>query len=82
MLITTPGNKIIEVVNTITGKEKILYNGNLVAAQRTVAGGIHLFTVTENNETVNYEVEIMLRWHGLGYYVNVRRNGLMIFSNK
>jgi len=82
MIITTPNNNTIEIANTITGKEKILYNGNVVSAKRTVAGGIHLFTATESNEVVNYEVEIRSRWHGMGYYVNVRRNGVMIFSNK
>lgn len=82
MIITTPNNNTIEISNTFTGKEIIKYNSKEISVKRTIAGGIHLFEAKENNETVNYEVELKIRWHGFGYYVNVRRNGVLIFSNK
>lgn len=82
MIITTPNNNNIEIANTLTGKEIIKYNGREISTKRTAMGGIHLFQATENNEAANYEVELKTRWHTMGYYVNVRRNGILIFSNK
>lgn len=81
-MIITSGNNSIEVINNILGKEVVKYNGREVSSKRTMAGGTHVFKVTENEEEVQYEVELGLRWHGLNYFITVRRKGELIFSNK
>ncbi|MBI3502263.1 MAG: hypothetical protein HY063_10765 [Bacteroidetes bacterium] len=82
MIITTQNNNTIEIENSLTGKETIKHNGKEVSSKRTMMGGIHIFKVNEDNEEVQYEVDIKSRWHGFGHYVTIRRKGELIFSNK
>jgi len=83
MIITTPAGNRIEIRNNnLTGKETVLFNNIIVSEKMSIGGKTHLFTVKENNEEVNYEVEMNTKWHGMGHYVNVRRRGELIFTNK
>lgn len=64
------------------GKEKIYYDGNEVSSKWSTTGGTHIFEVNENNEQVQYEVSFGTRWHGFSYWVEVRRNGKIIFTDR
>ena len=67
---------------SLTGVEKVLYDGKQVSFKRTMTGGTHIFTVKEDGEDVVYEVEIGLRWHGFTSWSVVRRNGVVIYSDR
>jgi len=62
--------------------ERVYYDGRLVSSKVSFAGTTHIFSVKEGEEHVQYEVEIRSRWHGLSAYVIVRRNGLILFSDR
>jgi hypothetical protein len=74
------GGHTIEVKTL--GTEKIHYDGRLVSSKNSWSGATHIFSVKEGNENVQYEVEVGGRWHGLSAYVIVRRNGIIIFSDR
>ncbi len=76
------GHRIEFRNQSLTGKETVLYDGNIVSQKSTIGGTIHLFKVTEESEEVNYEVEVNLKWHGLGATTTVRRNGIVIFTDR
>lgn len=82
MLIKTLNNNSIEITNSIFGNEVVKYNGKLVSQRRSLGGGLHIFKEAEDQEEVQYEVEFINKWHGLGFYLIIRRNGVIIFSNK
>lgn len=82
MIFTTPSGHSIEFFNNILGLETVKYNGQVVSQKRTMFGGLHTFQVMEEGEQISYEIEVKTRWHGLGYYFNVRRNGVLFFNNK
>lgn len=80
--ITHNGN-IIEIKNnSLTGREEVFYNKEIMSTKNSLGGSTHVFRVTENNEQVQYEVDMSLRWHGMSYYTIVRRKGEIIFSDK
>ena len=60
--------------------EKVFYDGKLMTSQFTVFGGTHVFQVCEDGENVSYEVEtksgVLVPW------MKVRRNGILIYSDK
>ncbi len=69
---------------SLTGKELVYYDGQLVSEKTAPLGTTHLFTQFEDGERVQYEVEnganparFFLR-----PYTIIRRNGKIIFSNK
>jgi len=63
----------IEIDNSMTGKETIMYNGEVVSEISTVLGGIHRFEKMENGELAKYEVRISIK--------PILRVGFDIFRN-
>jgi hypothetical protein len=63
-----------------TGKEKVSYDGQIMSDRHTIAGGIHVFTVNEGSETAQYEVRFSLGVTSPP--IEVRRNGIIIYSNR
>ncbi len=64
------------------GTEKIVYDGEIVSKRISMFGATHVFAVKEDNNDVQYEVEIGTRWHLLGFHCTVRCNGKIIFTDK
>jgi hypothetical protein len=52
---------VIEIENSLMGKETILYNGEVVSEFSSVLGGTHRFEVIEKGETVRYEVRVSIK---------------------
>ena len=67
---------------SLTGKEEIKYDGRVVSSKHTMFGGTHVFSIKEDEEDVNYEVEIGTRWHGFSCWYVVRRNGKIIYTDR
>ena len=67
---------------SLTGKEEVKYDGEVVSKKHTAFGGTHIFRVKEGGEDVDYEVEIGTRWHGLSQWYVVRRNGIVIHTDR
>lgn len=65
-----------------TGKEKVFFDKRLVSEKWSIGGSHHIFSTPNGKDTINYEVEINLRWHWLGKYIIIRKNGKVVFSNK
>jgi hypothetical protein len=83
MIITTPTGTTLEVRrNFFTGRENIFYEGVKVSSKLSMLGGTHVFQVIEIGETVNYEVELRSRWHGCSYSTTIRRNGILIYTDR
>jgi hypothetical protein len=76
------GHKLEISSTSLTAKEVIKYDGNIVSDKRSVSGATHIFNVKENDEDVQYEVEIGFRWHMCSAWATVRRNGVVIFSDR
>ena len=81
-IIVHEGHTIQIQMSYLFGKERISYDGKEVSSKRSVTGSTHIFQVTEKGEEARYEVEIGLRWHGFSGWITVRRNGIVIFSNR
>jgi len=64
------------------GTEKIYYDSQLVSSKNSILGATHVFQVNEENEEVQYEVRIGTRWHGLGFWVEARRRGQLIYTDR
>ena len=74
---------LIEVPGTsLTGKEEVRYDGRVVSSKHSVTGATHVFSVEEDGERVQYEVEIGTRWHGMSAWSTVRCEGKVIFSDR
>ena len=73
--IEIPGGHII-------GKEEVRYDGRVVSSKYSMAGAMHTFQVREDGEEVRYDVELGTRWHGFTCWAVVRRNGVIIYSDK
>ena len=54
-------NAVIEIDNSLMGKETILYNGEVMSGASSVLGATHRFEVSEAGETVRYEVRISIK---------------------
>ena len=54
-------NAVIELDNSIFGKETVSYNGDVVSECSSFFGGTHRFEASENGETVRYEVRVSLK---------------------
>ena len=79
---TSTGNTLTAKVNPFTGRESLLYNGIEMAGKLSAFGGTHIFTVNENGENVQYEGRFGMRWHGASWWVELRREGKIIFSDR
>jgi hypothetical protein len=75
------GHAIEVSVSVLTGKKKIIYDGKEVHAKRSAKASIHAFHVKENGEDAIYEIQSGFRWHRLGAWVKVRRNGEKIYDD-
>lgn len=80
--ITYAGHTIELPGMSLTGKEEIRYDGKVISSKHSMSGATHIFSVTENGEDVQYEVEIGTRWHGLSAWHVVRRNGTVIYTDR
>jgi hypothetical protein len=69
---------------SITGVEKVFYDGREVSSKRSMLGTTHVFSVHEDGQNVQYEVEIGVKtvFFMPRPYTTVRRNGVLIFSNR
>jgi len=78
------GNHVIECKTgmSLTGKEVILYDGREVSKRHSMSGATHVFSTREDDEEVTYEVEVGTAAWGFRSYTTVRRNGVVIYSNK
>ncbi len=76
------GHRIEAPGSTLTGKEDVRYDGDLVSTKRSVLGATHFFEVEEDGKTVQYEVKIGTRWHGFSACCTVLRDGLVIFTDR
>jgi len=70
----------IEVVTTCFGPEWVNYDGNRESHKFTAFGGDHVLKKEENGRTVQYDVSI--RSGFLVGRVTVRKNGLIIYTNR
>jgi len=66
------GNEI-EIHNNIWGKETILYNGEKMTSHYSFFGKNHCFSVKEEGDWVDYEVQVGFAAYGVGF--NIYRNG-------
>lgn len=82
MTIKHDGHNIEINKNPITGRETVLYDGKEVSSKLSVGGANHVFSVEEEGQKVQYEVDINIRWHGLSASTTVRRSGQIIFTDK
>lgn len=65
-----------------SGREKVFLDKQCVSSKWSMGGCHHMFNNETSGSPVNYEVEIGLRWHWLGKYVVIRKNGSIIFTDK
>lgn len=64
-------------------KERVLYDGQVMGNKHTWRGSTHIFSVKEDGENVQYEVEYHARdLLATSTWVVIRRNGKIIFSDK
>ncbi len=65
----------------VWGREKVLYDGAEVCSSFHffVQNFTHVFSVNEDGEHVQYEVEFRGFW---GPWIKIRRNGIVIYSDK
>ena len=82
MVIKYNGHSIEIKKNQLTGKETVCYDGKEVSSKFSIGGATHVFSIDEENQSIQYEVEINLRWHGLSGSTTVRRNGQIIFTDR
>ncbi len=75
-------NKLEIGTKSIFGKEPVFYNGIAVPVTGFFGRATCVFIAVENNRYVQYDVSIRLRWHCLGYYTTVTRQGRLLFSDK
>ncbi len=64
------------------GKERIYYDGQEMSGKWSMMGSSHVFRVQEDGQEVQYEVAIGIRWHGCSYWVEVRRSGELIYTDR
>lgn len=70
----------IEVITTGIGPESVNYDGKNVSSKFSFFGGDHVIKKEENGEIAQYDVSIRS-----GFFtgkVTVRKNGLIIYTNR
>ncbi len=77
--IISDGNKV-EVKSY--GTEKVFYNGELVSKKFSMLGSTHTFNADENNRSIQYDIQIGTRWHGFSFWLEVRKEGKIIFTDR
>ena len=63
-------------------KERVYYDGNEVSGKWSIMGSTHVFRVKENGTDIQYEVTLNIRWHGCTFWTEVRREGIIIYTNR
>lgn len=77
------GGHTIEIPGmSLTGKEEVRYDGKIVSTRHSIFGSTHIFSVQEDSENIHYVVHIGTRWHLFTTWAIVRRNGVVIYSDK
>ena len=67
---------------TVTGREDVRYDGEVVSSKHSILGATHTFEVEESGEPVTYEVRLGMRWHGLAGWAHLKRNGELLFTDR
>ena len=67
---------------TLTGKEDVLYDDELVSSKRSILGANHVFEVEEEGLNVTYEVKLGMRWHGCTGWASLKRDGELLFTDR
>lgn len=80
--ILTNGHKIELTVDLKTDIETVFYDGKEISSKNTTKGGLHIFEVIENSETIHYEIEFGSHDSRKELWSTVRRNGIIIFTDK
>ena len=63
------------------GTEKVFYDGKLMSSVLPLLRtATHIFQVDEDGENVSYEVEIIAGF--FTFWMKIRRNGILIYSDK
>ena len=70
----------IDIEYSWTGREKILYDGQVMSDKRSLFGATHVFQVYEDGDLAQYTVEFSAG--SVGPNIRVHRNNYLIFSNK
>ena len=73
-------NVRIEVENSITGKETVLYNGEVVSEMSSVFGWTHMFERDENGEKARYEIRVSIKAM-MRVGIDIYRNDKVILLN-
>lgn len=73
------GDHEIEII--VFGTRRICYDGTLISSKKFFSGSSHIFSVRENGENVQYEINAGFKWHGLREKISIRRNGRIIYSD-
>lgn len=78
------GHTIEVRTQDLLGRERVFYDGREVSSKLTMFRPTHIFSVVENKEQVDYEVVTRARMITLGMsaWVEVKRNGKVIYSNR
>ncbi len=64
------------------GRERVFYDGKEMSSKLSFLGSTHIFGVTEDGEQIQYEVRLGTRWHGCAWWCEVKRQGMLIFTNR
>jgi len=66
-------------MNPFIGTETVKYDGEIKGKGNSMVGRSYMFTVDEEGEQANYEVEF--KWGLFGARYTVRRNGIAVFTS-
>ena len=75
------GNTIIEFHNSLSGKETVTVNGEIVSQKSSIFGIDHHFKVIENGETVRYMLRTKIGGVTL-VQIDLKRNGTYLLQNE
>lgn len=67
---------------TLTGREDVCYDGEVVSSKHSILGALHTFEVEEEGQQVTYEVKLGMRWHGCAGWASLTRNGELLFTDR
>ena len=62
------------------GNEEVFYDGILASTATNFLGATHTFVALENQVNIQYELETGISWFET--WVVIRRNGVIIFSDR
>jgi hypothetical protein len=62
LTVFTATEQRIDIYNSWLGTETIFYNGTEVSKKNSIFGKQHHFAIQQQNQTINYMVNIGFRW--------------------